>query len=183
MNADDNLDIFDFCQISNNQLPITNYQGQMTNLETRLRFLQEVAIFQEIEQNDFLPELAKTLEEVVFPANQTIFTKGDEGQLLYILVSGKVKVHLDDFTLAFLEPGAYFGEMALFESRPRSASATAVEESKCLVLTGEQVYKAIKESPNIALNLIRVLAQRVRKFNRLFGASEELFYLKLKKQT
>ncbi|MGA9381640.1 MAG: cyclic nucleotide-binding domain-containing protein [Phormidium sp.] len=153
----------------------------MTTLETRLRFLQEVAIFQEIEQ-DFLPELAKTLEEVVFPANQTIFTKGDQGQLLYILVSGKVKVHLDDFTLAYLEPGSYFGEMALFESRSRAASATAIEESKCLVLTGQQVYQAIKQSPNIAINIIRSLAQRVRKFNRLFGASEELFYLQLKKQ-
>ena len=155
----------------------------MTNLETRLSFLEKIAIFQEIEHKDFLPELAKTLEEVIFPANHTIFAKGDEGQLLYILVSGKVKVHLDDFTLAFLEPGAYFGEMALFESRPRSASATAVEESKCLILTSQQVYQAIKQNPNIALNLIRLLAQRVRKFNRLFGASEELFYLKLKKQT
>jgi CRP-like cAMP-binding protein len=154
----------------------------MTNLETRLRFLQEVTIFQEMDQNDFLPELASNLEEVVFLANQTIFSKGDEGQLLYILVSGKVKVHLDDFTLAYLEPGSYFGEMALFESRPRAASATAVEESQCLILTRQQVYQAIKDSPNIALNIIRLLAQRVRKFNRLFGASEELFYLKLKNQ-
>lgn len=154
----------------------------MTTLETRLHFLQQVPIFQEIEHNDFLPELAKTLEEKVFPANQTIFTKGDEGQLLYILVSGKVKVHLDDFTLAYLEPSSYFGEMALFESRPRSASATAVEESKCLILTGKQVYQAIRQNPNIAINIIQLLAHRVRKFNRLFGASEELFYLKLKKQ-
>ncbi|WP_228061343.1 Crp/Fnr family transcriptional regulator [[Phormidium] sp. LEGE 05292] len=160
---------------------MTNDKGQMTNLETRLRFLQEVAIFQEIEHNDFLPELAKNLEEVVFPVNHTIFTKGDEGQLLYILVSGKVKVHLDDFTLAYLEPGSYFGEMALFESRTRSASATAVEDSKCLILTGQQVYQAIKQSPDIAINIIQLLARRIRKFNRLFGASEELFYLKLKK--
>ena len=69
---------------------MTNDKQPMTTLETRLRFLQEVAIFQEIEQ-DFLRELAKTLEEVVFPANQTIFTKGDQGQFLYILVSGKAK--------------------------------------------------------------------------------------------
>jgi len=153
----------------------------MTNQELRFEFLQKVAIFQEINNDPFLQELAKNLEEMVFPADHIIFSKGDQGHLLYLLVSGKVKVHLDDFTLAYLEPGAYFGEMALFESRPRAASATTVSESKCLVLTSQQVYQAIKQSPNIALNMIRVLAQRVRKLNRLFGASEELFYLMMKK--
>lgn len=149
----------------------------------RLRFLQELPIFKEIDGNNFLPTLAATLEEVTFPANHTIFAKGEEGQLLYILVSGRVQVHLEELPLAQLEPGAYFGEMALFDSQPRSASVTTLQESKCLVLTRQQVYQTIKESPSVAINLIRGLCQRVRKLNRLFGASEDLFYFMLKKQT
>lgn len=154
----------------------------MTTDELRLKFLQEVPIFQEIDNQGFLAELAANLEEVIFPANYTIFTKGDDGNLLYLLVSGKVKVHQEGFTLAYFEPGDYFGEMALFESRSRQTSVTTLQDSKCLILTAEQVYQTIKQSPKIALNVISVLAQRVRKLNRLFGASEELFYLAIKQQ-
>lgn len=148
----------------------------------QLQFLQQVQIFKEIANDSFLTQLASNLEEVVFPAHQTIFTQGEEGHLLYFLVAGKVKVHIDQFQLAQLEPGSYFGEMALFDSQPRSASVEALEDCKCLVLTRQQVYEAMKESPSVALNMIRVLCQRVRKLNRLFGASEDLFYSIIRKQ-
>ena len=155
--------------------------GKMS-LANQLHFLQQVQIFKEIANEAFLSQLAANLEEVVFPADRTIFTQGEEGYLLYFLVDGKVKVHIDQFQLAQLEPGSYFGEMALFDSQPRSASVVALEESKCLVLTRQQVYEAMKESPSVALNMIRVLCQRVRKLNRLFGASEDLFYSIIRKQ-
>lgn len=153
-----------------------------TSRTNHLHFLQQVQIFKEIANDTFLTQLATNLEEVVFPAGHTIFTQGEEGYLLYFLVSGKVRVHIEEFQLAQLEPGAYFGEMALFDSQPRSASVIALEESKCLVLTQQQVYQAMKESPSVALNMIRVLCQRVRKLNRLFGASEDLFYSIIRRQ-
>jgi CRP/FNR family transcriptional regulator, cyclic AMP receptor protein len=156
-------------------------QESMSEAE-RLSFLQEIPIFQEIDNQDFLIQLATHLEEVTFPAEHTIFSKGEEGQLLYILVSGSVEIHLEDVPLAHLEAGAYFGEMALFDSQPRSASVSTLQVSKCLVLTRQQVYQAIKQNPSVAINMIRVLCQRVRKLNRLFGASEDLFYFMLKKQ-
>jgi CRP/FNR family transcriptional regulator, cyclic AMP receptor protein len=149
----------------------------------RLQFLEQIPIFKEIDTNGVLPKLAETLEEVTFPANHTIFAKGEEGHLLYILVSGRVEIMLDDLHLAQLEAGAYFGEMALFDSQPRSASVTTVQESKCLVLSRQQIYQAIKESPAIVINMIRVLVTRIRKLNRLFGSSEDLFYFMLKEKT
>lgn len=155
----------------------------MTDLEFRRQFLEKVPIFSEIQSDRILAELATNLQEEAFPANQTIFTKGDRGNLLYLLVSGKVRVHLEDYTLAHLESGAYFGEMALFESRPRAASVTTLQESICLILTQQQVYQAIKESPSIAFYIINVLADRVRKLNRLFGASEALFYSTIEQQS
>lgn len=154
-----------------------------TSEDERLHFLQQLTIFREIENKDFLPQFAANLEEETFPANHTIFTKGEEGNLLYILLSGRVQVHIDNFTLAQLKPGTYFGEMALFDSKVRSASVTTLEESKCLILSRQQIHQAIKENPAIAINMIRVLVTRVRQLNRLFGASEDLFYFMLKEKT
>ncbi len=148
----------------------------------RLQFLQQVSIFREVTNSEFLVTLAQGLTERVFAPDYRIFTQGEEGHLLYILADGRVKVHLDDLQLTVLEPGAYFGEMALFGSHLRSASVTTLAESICLILTQEQVHQAIQEHPAIALNLIRLLCQRVRKLNRLFGASEDLFYNLVRKQ-
>ncbi|MBP0013861.1 MAG: cyclic nucleotide-binding domain-containing protein [Roseofilum sp. SBFL] len=148
----------------------------------RLNFLTKLVIFQDLAQTEFIEQLATHLEEVQFPADHTIFAQGDRGDLLYILFSGRVKVHFDDVQLAELTPGSYFGEMAIFESRPRSASVTTLEPCQCLVLTQEQVYQAIKERPKVAIQMINVLCQRVRKLNRLFGASEDLFYNQVQQQ-
>lgn len=148
----------------------------------RLQFLQKVPIFTRITSEAFLEQLANNLDEVVFPSGHIIFTQGEEGHLLYILVEGEIKIHIEDLPLAQLLPVAYFGEMALLDSQPRSASAIAVSESKCLVLTQEQVYQAIESSPSVSLNMIRVLCQRVRKLNRMFGASEDIFYDLVKRQ-
>ncbi|MGK7900698.1 MAG: Crp/Fnr family transcriptional regulator [Hormoscilla sp.] len=148
----------------------------------RLLFLQKVPIFREIKSEVFLEQLATNLDEVVFPSGHCIFTQGEEGHLLYILVEGKIKIHIEDLPLAQLEPVAYFGEMALLASQPRSASAIAVSDSRCLVLTQEQVYQAIESSPSVSINIIRVLCQRVRKLNRMFGASEDRFYEIVKRQ-
>ncbi len=148
----------------------------------RLQFLRKVPIFTIITSEAFLEQLATNLDEVIFTSGQTIFTQGEEGHLLYILVEGKIKIHIEYFPLAQLEPVAYFGEIALLDSQPRSAFAIAVSESKCLVLTSEQVYQAIESSPSVSLNIIRVLCQRVRKLNRMFGASEDIFYDLVKRQ-
>ena len=148
----------------------------------RLQFLQEVDLFQDLGQTEFLQQLVAGLEEVQFPADCTVFAQGDRADLLYILVSGRVKIYLDDVQLAEVTPGSYFGEMALLECRPRSASVTTVEPSQCLVLTQEQVYQAIKEQPEVTLQMIHGLCQRVRRLNRLFGASEDLFYNQVQQQ-
>ena len=151
-----------------------------TTEEERLNFLKQLTIFSEIDREDFIIQLAAHLEEVTFPAKHTIFSKGEEGNLLYILLDGRVQIHIDNFPLAQLKAGTYFGDMALFDSKVRSASVTTLEESRCLILSRQQIHQAIKENPAIAINMIRVLVARVRKLNRLFGASEDLFYFMLK---
>lgn len=137
----------------------------------RLLFVRAVPIFKEL-RDDFLVRLASVMDELSFPANHTIFTQGQEGRSLYIVVSGKVRVHMGEQDLAQLEQGACFGEMSLFDAEPRSASVTTLENCDCLMLTQQQLYDAIEETPGIAVNIIRLLSRRIREFNRKLNAKE-----------
>ncbi|MEL6247659.1 MAG: Crp/Fnr family transcriptional regulator [Cyanobacteria bacterium J06648_16] len=130
----------------------------------RLLFVRGVPIFTEL-RDDFLVRLASIMDELAFPANHTIFTEGQEGRSLYIVVSGRVRVHTDNKELARLPEGACFGEMSLFDAEPRSASVTTLEDCDCLVLTQQQLYEAIDETPGIAVNIIRLLSKRIRDLN------------------
>lgn len=131
----------------------------------RLLFIRSVPIFKEL-RDDFLVRLASVMDEVLFDTNYTIITEGQEGRAMYIVVSGTVSVHLKGQELAKLDEGTCFGEMSVFDAEPRSASVTTIEPCKCLVLTQQQLYDAIDETPGIAVNIIRLLSRRIRELNR-----------------
>jgi CRP-like cAMP-binding protein len=131
----------------------------------RLLFVRKVPIFAEL-RDDFLVRLASIMEELSFPGKHTIFTQGEEGRSLYILVSGCVRVHIGGKELARLQQGTCFGEMAVFDAEPRSASVTTVEPCECLMLTQQQLYEAIEETPGIAVNIIRLMSRRIRELNQ-----------------
>jgi CRP-like cAMP-binding protein len=131
----------------------------------RLIFVRGVPIFKEL-RDDFLVRLASIMDELSFPASHTIFTEGQEGRSLYIVVSGRVRVHIGSQEIVQLEQGTCFGEMSLFDAEPRSASVTTLEPCECLVLTQQQLYEAIDETPGIAVNIIRLLSRRIRELNQ-----------------
>ncbi|PSN17767.1 hypothetical protein C7271_15995 [filamentous cyanobacterium CCP5] len=134
----------------------------------RLLFIRGVPIFKEL-RDDFLVRLASVMDEVAFNTSYTIITEGHEGRALYIVVLGRVSVHLRGQELTQLDPGTCFGEMSVFDAEPRSASVTALENCSCLVLTQQQLYDAIDETPGIAVNIIRLLSRRIRELNRDFN--------------
>lgn len=142
----------------------------LTSVE-RLLFVRGVPIFKEL-RDDFLVRLASVMDELSFPKDYTIFTEGQEGRSLYIVVSGEVRVHIGNRDLARLQQGACFGEMSLFDAEPRSASVTTTEPCECLVLTQQQLYDAIDETPGIAINIIRLLSRRTRELNRKLNEVE-----------
>lgn len=135
----------------------------------RLLLIQKVPIFKEL-RDDFLVHLAATMEELSFTAGQTIVRQGESGQSLYILVSGRVRVHIGPRELARLKKEDCFGEMAVFDAEPRSASVTTLEPCNCLMLTQQQLYEAIEETPGIAVNIIRLLSRRIRELNQQVNA-------------
>jgi CRP/FNR family transcriptional regulator, cyclic AMP receptor protein len=151
----------------NNRAPLA------VNGTSPLDFLRSVPIFSDIQSDTDLQQLGAGLEQLSFPVGHTIVQQGEVGQQIYILVTGKVKVHSADLLLAELESGACFGEMSVFDAQPRSASVTTLEETTCLVLSREQIQRIIQRNPSVAIALLRVLATRTRRLTRLFTAIED----------
>ncbi len=101
----------------------------------------------------------------------TLFEEGDLGDKLYVLQSGKVRITktVQDKTkvLAILGPGDFFGEMAILNQKPRTATATVVEEAQLLVLDGKTLQQMVVSNAEIAVRLIKKLARRLDAANTL----------------
>jgi len=95
---------------------------------------------------------------------------GQPNDFLYLILSGRLRIHLKDLTLApivMLEPGEVVGEMSVFDRQPASAYVVAHEDSRLLVLDRATIWSLIEIYPIIARNLLFVLAQRLRSGNAL----------------
>ncbi len=112
--------------------------------------------------DEVLAELAHYTEEVRTEAGETIFEKGSPGESMYIIVSGKVRVHDGERTINILADREVFGEMALLDAVPRLASVTAVEDTLLLRLAQEPFYEAVDARVEIARGVIRVLSRHLR---------------------
>jgi CRP/FNR family cyclic AMP-dependent transcriptional regulator len=102
-----------------------------------------------------------------FPKNTLVICEGDQSDSLYFILSGKVKVFLSDeegkeVTLNMQTAGDYFGELAILDEAPRSASVMTVEETKLAILSKSAFDKCMEEHPAMALVIMRGLARRLR---------------------
>jgi hypothetical protein len=127
----------------------------------KVLILKQVDVFQQT-PDDVLADIAALLEEIEIPAGETIFRKGDLGDSLYIVISGRLRVDNGDRLLNYLGASDVFGEMALLDSEPRVASVAAVEPTHLLRLDQAPFYELIGDRPEVAIGLIRVLSGRLR---------------------
>ena len=114
--------------------------------------------------------LRASMTGVKLSRGQVLFKEGDEGNQLFVVVDGKLKLGTTsndgrENLLSILGPGDMFGELSLFDPGPRTATATAVVDSKLLALANDQVIGWVKEHPQVSLQLLGRLAQRLRKAN------------------
>jgi len=114
--------------------------------------------------------LRASMSGVKLSRGQTLFKEGDAGDQLFVVVDGKLKLGTTsndgrENLLSILGPGDMFGELSLFDPGPRTATATAVVDSKLLALANDQVIGWVKEHPQVSLQLLGRLAQRLRKAN------------------
>jgi len=115
---------------------------------------------------DLLRQIAATGVIRSFPKNTVLINEGDQGDSLFILLTGKVKVFASntagkEVVIAFHGPGEYVGEMSL-DGAPRSASVMTTEATTCAVVSRAQFREFILAHPDFALHLIEKLIQRVR---------------------
>ncbi|AEJ60459.1 putative transcriptional regulator, Crp/Fnr family [Spirochaeta thermophila DSM 6578] len=105
----------------------------------------------------------------LFPAGRIIFKEGDPGDKMYIIQEGKVRISKQvggkDHTLAILEKGDFFGEMALVMRSPRTATATAVTDVLALGFTREGFQSMVEKNARIALAIIDKLCRRLNQTN------------------
>lgn len=131
------------------------------NIFEKVLFLKSMPLFKYM-KDDLLLGLAPLLEEQVANEGELIIKKGEWGKEMYLIVSGRVKVH--DEATVFTEMGNHdvFGELAALSPEIRIASITALEESFLLKLSHSVLEDLMEIEPGLAKGIIRVLCQRIR---------------------
>jgi CRP-like cAMP-binding protein len=131
--------------------------------------LRTVPIFSELSDED-ITSLAKLALRKRYPKDTVVFFENEEGDFFFTITEGRIKVTIlgDDgreVILSVLGPGDFFGEMALLDNEPRSATAIAVEESELLSLHRNDFQTVLNDNKSITSALIRVLSARLRRAN------------------
>jgi CRP-like cAMP-binding protein len=127
----------------------------------KIVILKKVDIFSQTPE-EALVDVAGVLTEVRLGAGETIFEKGDQGDSMYVVVDGRVRVHDGDRTLNHLAEGEVFGEMAVLDPEPRLAAVTALVDTRLLRLDQEPFYELVEERIEVARGIIQVLSRRLR---------------------
>jgi CRP/FNR family transcriptional regulator, cyclic AMP receptor protein len=131
--------------------------------------LRTVPIFSELTDADFA-SLGRLTSRRRFPKDTVVFFENEEGDSFFMILEGRVKVTIlgDDgreVILSMLGPGDFFGEMALLDNEPRSATAIAVEETELLSLHRTDFQTVLTDNRSITSALIKVLTARLRRAN------------------
>jgi CRP/FNR family transcriptional regulator, cyclic AMP receptor protein len=100
-----------------------------------------------------------------FKAGEVIFKLGDPASEFFVIQSGKVDIRLGNRLLGTLSDRDIFGEMALIDAAPRSATAIAASDVKLVPVAEKQFLFLVSRTPHFALNIMRVLARRLRATN------------------
>lgn len=144
--------------------------------ETRIELLQRMPVFGGI-QADVLEFLLELCPIDTVRANEYFFRENDDADAMFVLEAGKVAVlkswHGGDFLLRTLERGDCFGEMALIDLQPRSASVRAIEDCEAIRLSAASLYRvyemSVEQFAMIQMNLGREISRRLR------AADERIF--------
>lgn len=144
-------------------------EGLLLSPVEKIIFLKEVPFFEGM-TIDQLKVLANVCEEQLFEEDAHIFNTGDPGGALYVVVSGRVGIEQEKrkgsfARLATMEAHSYFGEMNLFDNSPRSTTAVALQDTLTLRLRREPLIALARQYPDLSLELINVLSQRLREAN------------------
>jgi PPM family protein phosphatase len=158
--------------------------GRAEELALKLEVLKGMPLFKYLTYTELVRVMNMT-ESREFAAGERIIQDGEPGEDMFVILQGSVRLHKGEATITTLGKGAHFGEMALVDRGPRSASATAVgEKARLLAIKRRDFYEIIKKEPGLSVKLlwsfVQVLAERLRKTTadlsgaKLEAAAEDL---------
>jgi len=130
------------------------------------KLLNKIPLFNSLSDSD-LENLSESVRLQSLKKGQTLFRKGDEGSSLYIIQQGTIKIVLpsrlgDEVIVTMFSEGDFFGEMALFDGKPRSADALAMEPSKIYVLSRNDFLLFLQSNINAMKSILSQLTNRLR---------------------
>jgi uncharacterized membrane protein len=135
------------------------------------RFLANIKMFELLNEDDRIA-LAAVVDELSVPAGHTLFQAGDPGDSLFIVNTGAIELFIKDtagqkIVLTTAEAGDMFGELAMLDTGPRTATAVALAESEVLVLDRDDLVLLFKRKPEAALHMLAALSGLTRKADEL----------------
>lgn len=135
--------------------------------------LKRVPLFSDLSAAE-LERFAEVAREREYPKNSVILFEDDPGDALYVVSGGQVKVVLigedgREVILSVLNDGDFFGEMSLIDDEPRSAHVIAMRDSRLLVLRRDDFQQQLQQVPSIALKVLKVMVQRLRRADAKIG--------------
>lgn len=133
--------------------------------------LSRIPLFKRLTPEE-LEQLAREVDQVKFDAEEIIFNERDKGDALYVVESGSVRIWVLDedvkpVTLKELEPGEFFGELAVLDRGPRSTNATAITEATLHRLSSDDFQAFLMQHPDVAIDVICEIGARMRQTNAL----------------
>lgn len=97
-----------------------------------------------------------------FKAGSTIFSEGEAGHIMYVVLEGSIRLSVKGKDIETLGAGAVLGEMSLIDAAPRSATATALTDCRLVAITEQRFSFMVQQTPKFALQIMRVIVDRLR---------------------
>ncbi len=139
--------------------------------KANFEFLREIDFLEKV-STETLEGLASKCPIQNLNAGAVLFEDGEEGDSMYVILSGELIVSKNGVEIARRVKGEYLGEMALIESKPRSATVISVASTVLLEITREQFQAKFSSSPDALMAILRTLSSRARENLRIFEAKE-----------
>jgi CRP/FNR family cyclic AMP-dependent transcriptional regulator len=141
----------------------------MTDLDHRVDLLQHLWLFSSC-TDDELSRIAGLFTTAEVAGDTELFAQGDDGDDFYVIVDGTAEAKVDGDTVAQLEVGSFFGEMALVDGGERTATVTATSPMSLLVLSRNDFNTMLSTAmPHVAPKLLQVMGQRIRELAQHAG--------------
>lgn len=132
----------------------------------KVLLLKNSEIFHSCREADLM-EIATICHEIYLDRANLVFKKGDKGNCMYFIHSGKVSIHDGEHQLAILTENEIFGELSLLDAEARSASATTLTDCTLLKIEQEAFYDLVATNTDVLKGIMRTLCRRLREQDRI----------------